>query len=299
MRKKIVLFLAILCMLLMLYCGNSVTTAAKAGVELCLHVVNPSKFPFFVISAYITSQLRQYPQTALKPISRICNIPSGSEAIFCLGILGGYPVGAQNIAHWYEDKVLSKEDAERMLGFCNNAGPAFIFGMLGNYFSNRLLLLYLWIIQIISALITAKLLPPKHKIKPCPNKKYNAITISKAMELSLKSIGIVCGWVILFKILSTVLNGYLFLFPDAVKIVIMGVLELTNGCTLLHIISSEATRFVPASGMLSFGGICVHMQTANLTQNLRKRKYVAGKLLQTAISTSLAFAIQQIIFQYL
>ena len=65
---------------------------------------------------------------------------------------------------------------------------------------------------------------------------------------------------------------------------IAGILELSNGCILLTQIHSEAVRFILCSGFLSFGGICVLMQTASVTDSLGLGLYIPGKIIQTAIS---------------
>ena len=53
------------------------------------------------------------------------------SAAFALGIIGGYPVGAKTAISLYEKQYCTKAEAERMLSFCNNSGPAFILGVVG------------------------------------------------------------------------------------------------------------------------------------------------------------------------
>ena len=63
--------------------------------------------------------------------------PQGASALV-LGMLSGYPVGAQTAASLYASGQLTKEETERLLGFCSNAGPAFIFGMVGGLFMDSI-----------------------------------------------------------------------------------------------------------------------------------------------------------------
>ena len=103
--------------------------------------------------------------------------------------------------------------------------------------------------------------------------------------------GQVCAWVILFRILISFLEKWiLWILPKYIQIMLIGALELTNGCLELSTLENENIRFVICSALLSFGGICIVMQTTAVTANLRLNKYIQGKLLQTLISSSLAAA---------
>ena len=75
-------------------------------------------------------------------------VPGGGacSSALALGFVGGYPVGARTAIALYENGQCSKTEAERLLAFCNNSGPAFILGVVGTgiFASSRAgLLLYL------------------------------------------------------------------------------------------------------------------------------------------------------------
>ena len=48
-----------------------------------------------------------------------------------LGLAGGYPVGARTAAELYAQGALTRDEAERLLTFWNNANPAFLLSGLG------------------------------------------------------------------------------------------------------------------------------------------------------------------------
>jgi len=110
---------------------------------MCLESVVPSLFPFLILSGIITTSFTGVEVKILRPVGRLCGIPSGGESLLLIGLIGGYPVGAQCIYRAYETGQISKVDAQRMLGFCNNAGPAFIFGITASLFDS---LIYPWLI---------------------------------------------------------------------------------------------------------------------------------------------------------
>ena len=101
---------------------------------------------------------------------------------------------------------------------------------------------------------------------------------------------LVCCWVILFRTVITFLKVWVFkLFPALVQVLLSGTLELTNGCFELPEIKNVDHRFILCSCMLSFGGICVLLQTSSVTKGLSLRSYVKGKLLQMLFSFILSW----------
>ena len=108
-------------------------SAAGDGVQLCLNVILPSLFPFFVLSTLcvdsgIIRALGTLMQPLMAPLFRVGGCCAGA---FLLGIIGGYPVGARTAISLYESGQCSRDEAERLLSFCNNSGPAFILGVVG------------------------------------------------------------------------------------------------------------------------------------------------------------------------
>lgn len=265
---------------------------AGQGIELCIKTVIPSLFPFFVLSDLLTGNLLGMSLPFLRPIGKLCRMPKGSESIFLVGILGGYPVGARCIASARKAGALSASDGRRMLGFCNNAGPAFLFGMTAFLFPERIVPWLLYAIQVLSALAVGFLLPGESSVAVHIQQQQKSI--AQAMYSSLKAMANVCGWIILFRVLlSFCRRWFLWLFPLPLQIGICGTLELSNGILSLQEITAPATRFLLCSLMLSLGGICVAMQTVSVTGQLGLGSYIPGKLLQSIfcffLSTLCAF----------
>ena len=282
--------------LLLIVDGKTAFHGAVQGIELCIRTVIPSLFPFFILSAILTGSLSGQQLKLLAPIGKLLRIPPGSEGIFLIGILGGYPTGAQSIAIASQNGQLNLSDSRRMMGFCNNAGPAFIFGMLGPMFSSRVVPLFLWIIHILSALITGMILPgnSSNDMVSMPADKQ---TIHSALEKGIRTTAYVCGWIILFRVILAFLDHwFLWMFPNQFKIIISGFLELSNGCVSLAAIPNEHLRFIIASCFLGFGGICVLMQTSSVASQTGLGMYLPGKLLQTSISLILAVIVQNMLF---
>ncbi len=275
--------------------SRSALTAAAEGIQLCISTVIPSLFPFFVISALLTAELAGHAFPALSPLERLLGMPAGSASLFLVGLLGGYPVGARSICQAFECGQLKKADARRMLGFCNNAGPAFLFGMCGGLFSSPHIPWILWMTQIFSAIAVGCILPGKSSHRISLTRK--GLTLSQAMNLSLSTMAQVCGWVVLFRVILTFLQRWFFFFlPQTFQICLTGFLELSNGCVSLKDIASEGLRFILCSGFLSFGGVCVSMQTLSVTQSTGSGLYFPGKILQLILCVSLSLLLQPVLF---
>jgi hypothetical protein len=199
--------------------------------------------------------------------------------------LGGYPVGARCVADLYHNKALDKPEAERLLAFCSNAGPAFLFGMVSAYFPGRDMVWKLWFIHIVSAILTSQFFPAPVLNSNKEVKVREHVPESEFMIPALKAIAVVCGWVILFRIGITFLKKWVFwALSSWSQVLITGILELSNGCCALSQIENEAARFILCGSMLAFGGVCVLFQTASVTNGLSLRNYIAGKCIQTVLS---------------
>ena len=115
-------------MILLIFDGKAAVSGVKDGLELCIQTLIPSLFPFFVLSSLVTGALSGVSVAPLRWLSRFCRMPDGADSLLLVGILGGYPVGAGNIAAEYHNGRLLLTDARRLSIFCNNAGPSFLFG---------------------------------------------------------------------------------------------------------------------------------------------------------------------------
>lgn len=283
-NRTILPYFLLATMLILVFDSKTALAGAVSGIDICLHTVIPTLFPLMVLSILFTNFMLGKKGGILNPIGKICGIPSGAESILLTGLLGGYPLGAVAVANAYNSGHISHRDANRMLSFCSNCGPAFIFGMGSVLFPTKWTPLILWLIHILSALITGAVLPCKrsHPVKLPENETP---TLSETITMAIRSIGTICSWIILFKtILSFCQNWFLWLFPSTAQVLICGLLELTNGFVSLLMVQNESTRFLLASIFLSFGGLCVSMQTASQIGKLKFRYYLFGKTIQTCIT---------------
>lgn len=275
---------ALVILLLLIIDTETAKNGAYAGIELCIKVLLPSLFPFFLAITYANSLFTGYSIPGLHFLCRFLQISPGGEPILLLGFLGGYPVGAQLIGDMCKNNQISKGTAKILLGYCSNAGPSFIFGVTGLLFSNHWVPAIIWLVHIVSAVLTGFILPrPSHsQIKfdhPAP------ISLAVSMQNSIRICSTVCGWVVTFQIIQSYILKITQRYAHSVFVyVLRGLLELSSGCIALQELNNEPLRFILTSGFLAFGGVCVILQTISVTQGLGMGLYLPGKMIQTAIA---------------
>ena len=261
------------------------------GVQLCIQTVIPSLFLFIFISIVLTSAMSGRTFAILRPICRPLGIPEGAESLLIMGLIGGYPVGAQCVAEAARSGAISTGCGRRLLSFCSNAGPSFIFGIGSILFSKVWMCWALWGIQIASALTVGILMPGADESAKT-FKPGNRYSLSQALQKAITVMAMICGWVVIFRVIIAFVNlWFLWFLPDWAVCLFCGTLELANGCCSLAKIANEQLRFILCAVFLSFGGICVSMQTYSVTEGVDSSLYLPGKLLQTVISTLLASSI--------
>lgn len=283
-------------MLLLILDAKTAIVGASEGVQLCIKTVIPALFPFLILSKIITDATSGQSFPILRPLGKLCGIPNGYESLLLVGLVGGYPVGAKSVYEAYRNSFLKPKDAKRMLSFCSNAGPAFIFGMTASLFQKPWIPWIIWGIHILSAILVGLILPRENS-SGCLLKAGKRPELTAAVSQSVATMGIICGWVILFRVIITICQRWLlWLLPDSFNCVLSGILELSNGCIFLSELKAEQIRFIAVCSILAFGGLCVLMQTASVVKELGIASYFKGKLLQTAISFILSYSISPLLF---
>lgn len=282
--------------LLLILDAKTALHGANEAIDLCIRVLIPSLFPFFVLITLLNSAVVGRDIRILRPLELFLRIPKGTGSIFLGGMLGGYPSGAQLVHQSWSSGIVSRESANRMLSFCSNAGPAFIFGMIAAKFDSREIAWVIWLIHIASSLIVGRSI----SIQEAPIQvklQTNQMTLADALRKSISIMASVCAWVLLFRILiSFCSNWFLWALPVQIQVTIISFLELANGCSYLDLIENDGLRMIICSVSLNFGGICVAMQTSSVTQGLNMIQYLKGKVLQTAVSLYLTILAQELLF---
>lgn len=286
--------------------------AAREGLTLCYNVIIPSLFPFFVLSALLVNLgLASYLGRGLEKMMRpLFRVPGCCAPAFVLGFIGGYPVGAKTALALYQKGMCSRTEAERLLAFCNNSGPAFIFGVVGaGVFASSKAGLLLYLAHAAASICIGFLFrfyrgAESRNNRPIPHFEAErfSVAFTEAVKNSFLSTLNICAFVVFFTIVIRLLFlcgllpglaallGCLFTPLGLSQIwaerLLTGILELSSGVWSLSGPGSLAGRMSMAAFMLGWAGLSVHCQVLSFIggSDLSVRTYIAGKFLHGGLS---------------
>lgn len=291
--------------------------AMRDGIRLCGNVILPSLFPFFVLSSLVVELgMSRYLGRLLEPVmAPLFRVNGNCAAALALGFVGGYPVGARTAIQIYENGQCSRTEAERMLAFCNNSGPAFILGVVGaGVFGSGTAGLLLYLVHLLASLLVGLLFRfyrfgdgPQTRRSRGP--QFQAASFSKAFPGSvlgaMQSTLNICAFVLFFSVFLRILAhaGILRLLGGLLSALLAplgmdqtwaerlltGLVEVSSGVSSLTD-GTLSGRLSMAAFMLGWAGVSVHCQVLAFLgdSGLSVRTYLTGKLLHGAFSAALA-----------
>lgn len=309
---------------LVMYPGDSVS-AAKDGLALCINVIIPSLFPFFVLSTLIirlglAQRLGKLTEPLMRPLFNVSGICASA---LVLGFIGGYPVGAQTVISLYDSGSCTKKEAERLLAFCNNSGPAFILGVVGaGIFGSSTAGMLLYFAHFAASICIGILFrnwgrkdtgrASAHTNTATPMERF-APVFTESVKSSFQSTISICGFVVFFTVLikllfkagiipwlAAALAALLSPFGfDAVwaERFLTGLIELSSGVWSLSGAAGEfSSSMAMAAFMLGWAGISVHCQVLSFIggSGLSVRTYIIGKLLHGVLSAAFVLMLSRI-----
>lgn len=291
MRGKLAAWACLAALGLLLARSAEAAQAVRDGLALCAGSVIPALFPFLAVSGLLTA-LDAGASPALGPLARLLGCSRAGARAFLLGLTGSYPVGARTVAQLYRRGGISRREACRLLLFSNNCGPAFILGVAGlGCFGSLRAGVLLWGVHILAALVIALALPrraaePPERPGSVPARSPLVPALIAAVRDAAGTMVYICGFVVFFLVLLRVLGRVTGLRHP----VLSGAVELTQG-----ILALPHTRrgFVWAAGLLGWGGLSVHGQSAAVLSgtDLPMGPYLAAKAAHAAVSVLLAWPV--------
>ena len=295
---------------------QSAMEAARSGLTLCGNVIIPSLFPFFVLSSLVVDlglagYLGRLLERVMRPLFRVNGACASALA---LGFIGGYPVGARTAISLYQSGMCSRTEAQRLLAFCNNSGPAFILGVVGAgvFASSRVgvLLCLAHALASVCVGVLFRFYPGDGKGRrgggapAAPRfqaRRFTAVFTGAVKNSFLSTLNI-CAFVIFFTVVlqmlvtTGVLPGMarllgLLLSPlglteEWARRLLTGLVEISSGVWTLAGEGTFRGRLTMAAFLLGWAGLSVHCQVLSFLgdSGLSARTYLAGKLLHGGLS---------------
>ena len=307
---------------LVVWPGESMS-AMKDGLQLCGNVILPSLFPFFVLSSLVVELgMSRYLGRLFQPVmAPLFRVNGSCAAALALGFVGGYPVGARTAISLYQNGQCSKTEAERLLAFCNNCGPAFILGVVGaGVFGSGLAGLLLYLGHLAASLMVG-LIFRFYQPREGPNgsraiqAQFQTASFpgafTRAVTGALQSTLNICAFVLFFTVVIRVLTRSGLLTGAAESIaallsplgmdqvwarrLLTGLLEMSSGVSSLTD-GTLSGRLSMAAFMLGWAGVSVHCQVMAFLgdSGLSLRTYLAGKLLHGGLSAVIVGALARL-----
>jgi len=229
-----------------------------------------------------------------------------------MGALCGFPVGAVSAVDLYSGGKISKEETERLLTICNNTGPSFLVGIIGNVYWNRASFgVMLYIVQIVASVILGIISSLSESapqpIKPatapvtasniCAQREQNRASdsgflsqLSSSISAAAVNMVVICGFIVFFSAVTDLIFPVTeALFPNSyVSVTVASLMEFSSAAKFAtgHSNSVAAAAFTAFS--IGWAGVSVHSQTAAFTSkhSLNLRRYYKSKFIQGLICAS-------------
>ena len=270
----------------------AVRTAAAEALRLCAGSVIPALLPFLIVSDLLISlEFDRSLSPRLSGLMALYGLPGCAGSALLLGLIGGYPIGARTAAALYRQGRLTRPEAECLLSFCNNSNPVFLISVLGvGVFGSRRIGVWLWLIHLLSALLTGLLFrrrrssSPRERPPVPPEPPALTTALSGALARSASSMLSISVCVLFFYVLLTPLRSLAGQLPS----LLIGLTELFS---LTPRLTADLPGLVLAAGCAGWGGCSVLLQTAAVLQEsgLSRKPCLRGKALQGLLSALLAW----------
>lgn len=261
---------------------ETAVNAARNGLNLWFQKLLPTLLPFTILSGVVLrSNLINTSLSSGQTTVSSQNLRAILFIVFC-GFLFGFPIGSKLSADLYEQKQISKKQAEILFAFTNNFSPVFVSLMLRTKLQVNNLFPWYFILYgipllygIFCLMFTVRPKQAQLHTKTASRFEMNMQIIDAGIIHGFEALIKLCGYIILFSILSNLI----LLIPiqnTVLKILCIGITEVTNGMSQLGSNTTNQTwQKILTILFLSWGGISGYFQTASIVghTDLSMKKY--------------------------
>lgn len=253
-KNYILLFAVLLIAVILVTFSPSAKSGALEGLALSQNTVIPSLLPLLIIFSFIMkSPCCDLLSKSFGVISqKLFRLPRVTFPAVLFGLIGGYPTGALMTLQLLENDNIDKKQARCLLRFNMCGGCGFIITAVGSavYGSTKIGGI-LFLSNVMSAVTVGILHSFKNRREQDCFYSYNdGVSLGDALNSAtfsaVNAVLNITAYIMLFSAINEILN-----VPPR----ILPIMEITNGvCT------GEKIPLPILSALLSFGGICIHLQ---------------------------------------
>ena len=300
MNKKTINIVMICLLLTIIYfmitASNKVIESVNFSISIWKDNLFPTLFPFFVVSSLLLNYgfVDILGNLLSKPMNKLFHLPGCCGFVLAISLVSGFPSGAKYTKDLVENNLITTKQAERLLTFTHYSNPLFILGMIGSILLNNQKLAYLIMIaHIVSGLLVGIIFREKNYYS-CENmqKKSNKTSktfgqlLTESIMSSLNTMFLLLGIVTIFLIISTIIKNIVSL-PPVLSTTVSGILEMTQGVKLASLMqTSELIKIIIITGIISFGGLSVHMQVLGIIseQKIRYKYFFLARIIHSILA---------------
>lgn len=299
-KNRLSLLLFAVCIGLVVF-SDACLSAAKEALSVWWNSVLPALLPFSIfISLADSAGLLALFSALARPVSRLLRLPDSAIPCMLFGAVSGFPNGARLCALYGMDAIAA---------CCNLCSPVFLISVVSHGMLRDARALWpLLLSHYGSALALALCLLPAQRRRDFLHRKGSAPAVQNRdglMEMIRRSLSIMAavgGCMVLFYVVMALLEeagivrlislplSLLGIEPDIVRALLHGVFEFSGGCAAiatLHIPLRLAVAFTAFT--VSFGGLCVFLQSRLFLSAAAAKPYLLQKLLHGVLAAALSY----------
>lgn len=308
----------VLCALMLALCAalliwsDAVRGGVLDGLRVSGQIVIPSLYPFMALSGMLAqSEAGELIGRPLAPLARrVFRLPPCLGPVLLLSALGGYPVGAKLLSIQLEQGRITRQQAERALCFCCNAGPSFVVTAVGaRLMGSARAGMALLFIHLITSLFIGLLLARGQPIPKKQREKARGLPPGEALVTGVSGaasgIFTICAYVVIFSALGALLKesgicariagalSALLPLPggqETVAALLLAPLEVTSGCIACAALPGRLPLIL-IPFFLSFAGLSIFFQIRATLQGyaLHFGRFFACRVLHGALTAACAY----------
>ncbi len=244
----------------------------------------PALFIFFIISSILINYgfINIIAKLFGKFFYILYGINSYQTYILIMSIFSGLPSNAKYIKEMLNNNLITNKEANQIILFSHFANPLFILfiGLNKPY----LILIAHYLPNFIIGLFTRTKNNYNNRITIKTNNKSFVDILSTSIIDSINTLLSVLGLIIIFYTISSITNSFVLKY----------ILEMSSSITyIMNLTILDKIKAILVTGILSFGGLSVHMQVFSILNNkkIRYKPYLLARLIHFMLSTLIIYLI--------
>lgn len=231
-------------------------------------------------------------------IQKVFKLPKESSYTIVMSILSGFPSNSKLIKELLDDNQITINDANKLLTFTHFSNPLFVISTIGiSFLNNKKIGIIILIVHYLTNFIVGLLFRNIYYEKKDNNnisktKSLSFIPLLKNSILNtVNTLFTIYGIIIFFFIITTIIN-YKFNLNPFHRMLINGLLEITNGLKKLSLLNINVIiKATISTFFISFGGLSIHMQVMSILENynINYGIYFLSRILHASISSLIVY----------